>query len=389
MNMKKRLKYNCEVILRKVFRIVGKVIPVRQNRLLFYSFTGTQYSCNPKYITEYLLEHFPDSYEIIWAFRDRKNVGEVPKAIRCVKYQSLAFFYYHLSSKVIISNIYPFQYIGIKKEQRMIDTWHGGGAYKVGGFDFVSTKNKAAVNTYNFYQDNISVFISSSSLFSKYLIRGGMKFTGPILETGLPRNDIFFFSDEKKQKIKDKVYQSLGIEKGLKTILYAPTWRSQEEEDSFVFDTERLKEAFQERFGGEWIVVVRMHMLSKSKVKQKAVDAGGYPDMQELLVGADALITDYSSSIWDYSLTQKPCLLYTYDLEKYQSGRSFYVDIHKWGFPLAICFEDLIQCIETFDEQEFAVNMSAHQNMLGSFERGDACQKVVSYIEKETQQDRH
>lgn len=380
-NIKIYIKYVIERVLQSVFGVVGRLIPVKQNRILFYSYTGEQYSCSPKYVFEYLKEHHSSDYEFIWAFRSVDRMKSMVSGAKCVKYQSLRFFYYHLSAKCIISNIYPYHLIGTKKNQIMIDTWHGGGAYKIAGFDFSESGNqKISKKTMAFYQNNITAFVSSSELFTKHFIRNGLRFHGDVLDSGLPRNDVFFAALEKQASIRQKVYQALGIPQGKKCFLYAPTYRSEHDSNGFAFSTERLKDALNKRFAGEWVILVRMHRYSSTKIEGDVIDAADYPDMQELLIAADVLVTDYSSSIWDYSLTGKPCFLYTYDLEKYVSKRSFYVDIEKWGFPLCGDFPKLIDAILNFDENDFQTKMKDHYTLLGGYDKGDACKIVANYI---------
>ena len=105
--------------------------------------------------------------------------------------------------------------------------------------------------------------------------------------------------------------------------------------------------------------------------------------MQDLLLVCDILITDYSSSIWDYSFTYKPCFLYTTDLEQYTSERGFGRDIYTWGFPVCKNDEELYQAIINFDEDDFRMKMQKHHDDLGSYENGNATQYVCEYLIKE------
>ncbi|MGI5977347.1 MAG: CDP-glycerol glycerophosphotransferase family protein [Candidatus Limivicinus sp.] len=381
MSFKNRAKYYIEKCTRGFLQVPGYFVPVKKNRILFYSFTGSQYSCSPKYISEYLSQKYPGQFDIIWAVRSRDKQQLLPCNVKSVLYQSPAFFYYHLSAHFIISNIYPFHLLNKKPGQVMIDTWHGGGAYKKAGKDLAcSGSRKQFDRTMDFYKKNISVFLSSSQLFTEYFIHGGMNFYGQILNTGLPRNDIFFLEEEKKQEIRREVLKKLGITEDTRLILYAPTWRSQEEYQEFDLDVSALTKAAASRFGGDWKVLMRGHHFSHLNCSEGAVDASTYPDMQQLLVACSMLISDYSSSVWDYSLTGKPCFLYTFDLEKYDRERSFYVDIHKWGFPVCETFSQLVSAIISFDQEQFSRNMESHYQMLGGYDNGHACKKVAQFI---------
>lgn len=106
-------------------------------------------------------------------------------------------------------------------------------------------------------------------------------------------------------------------------------------------------------------------------------DVSDYPEMQDLLCTADMLITDYSSSVWDYSFTYRPCFLFTPDLEEYKKKTDFYTPIEEWGFPICKTNEELRKQIEAFDENKFKQAMIRHHENLGSYEKGTATEEVA------------
>ena len=382
--LKARIKYCVERAGQSFFGVFGKLVPVKKNRVLFYSFVGNQYSCSPKYICNYINKECPGAYDMIWAFRDpEKFRSQVPAGVKVIKYQSPAFFMAHLSSKYMISNVFPYHLIPKKKNQVMINTWHGGGAYKKVGLTANTSDPRSYAATIRYWQKNTSVYLSSSRLFTKYFIREGMQYKGEVLNTGLPRNDILFSDAAVREKIQTKVRQALGLSSDTKWVLYAPTYRKDDALVHFTFDADRLKAALAARFGGEWAVVTRVHHLTKKKIEGDTVDAGGYPDMQELLLSCDMLISDYSSSIWDDCLMKKPCLLYAYDLDLYRDKTSFFVDIMDWGFPVCETFDGLLSAIGTFDADAFKEAMARHYEMLGGYDNGTGCRQVLEYMQKQ------
>ena len=103
--------------------------------------------------------------------------------------------------------------------------------------------------------------------------------------------------------------------------------------------------------------------------------------MQELISASDMLITDYSSSIWDFSLTQKPCILYTPDLSFYShKDRGFFVPIERWPGKLCCNEEDLIETIENLNMDDCRKIAIRHQMEMVSYEYGNACEQVANYI---------
>ena len=102
--------------------------------------------------------------------------------------------------------------------------------------------------------------------------------------------------------------------------------------------------------------------------------------MQELLLISDVLITDYSSAMWDYSFTYKPCFLYVPDLIEYSKTQEFYVPIEKWGFDYALTENELINYINDFDDIKYKDKVIQAQNFYGAFDDGNASYKVYEMI---------
>ena len=110
------------------------------------------------------------------------------------------------------------------------------------------------------------------------------------------------------------------------------------------------------------------------------INASQYPDIQELLCAADILITDYSSCIWDFSFTFKPCFIYAPDLKKYQDEQGFYTPIEDWPFPLAKTNQQLMENIIVFDDEKYKQAVKKHHADLGSYETGTACEQFCRAV---------
>lgn len=107
-----------------------------------------------------------------------------------------------------------------------------------------------------------------------------------------------------------------------------------------------------------------------------------YEDMQEILLCADALITDFSSVMWDYMFLQRPGFLYIPDLEEFKGKDRFYTKVEDWPFEYAVSNSQLCEIIEHFNRQEAMDKIEAHKRLLGNVETGEACEKVAAYIYK-------
>lgn len=359
------------------------IFPVKENRILFYSFSGKGYSDSPKYISEFL-EKMDKNYELIWAVNNPNDCLYAKEhRIKLIKYSSFQHAYFGLTSKFIVTNTGPYKALKYRNSQFIINTWHGGGAYKKTGIDN-PYKNKWQV-LYNkkFGQAGVKLFLSSSEFFTKYAIRGAFEYNGEVLSCGLPRNDILLDLNQ-HNKICDAVKKTLEIAPDKKLVLYAPTWRNYEVSNYEKIIPEQVVKACSKRFSGDWVFVYRGHNLSKGlDYKSESiicVDATSYPDMQELMIAADVLISDYSSCIWDYSLLFKPCFLFVPDLDQYDKTFAFYTDIKTWGFDVCVTNDALIGCIVSYDEKISRKAIEENHAYFGNEETGFATDFLYKYI---------
>lgn len=382
-----RIYFYCKKLLgyawRYAYCLLRLLRPIEKKTIVFFSHKGKQYSCNPKCISDYLLSRYPGEYRIVWAFKEPERFSHLrDQGIEVVKIESIAHLRAMSTAKVIVTNADAFVYLPRRKGQIVLDTWHGGGAYKKCGF--MNPQNtrymRQRVHFKRLYS-RITLYVSSSRMFSELVIRGSRLFTGEIMEIGMPRNDILLHDHP---EIAKKARDAFGIAEGERIALYAPTFRSEREDDGYPLpDFGMLREALGRRFGGTWKILFRRHHFYEEDAVTDAISATGYPDMQELLYAADVLITDYSSSIWDFSLMFKPAFLYCPDLAHYEGARDFYVPIERWPFPLARDARELEENIISFDEGEYERRVREHHAELGNCESGRATEAVCERIRGE------
>ena len=375
---------NRKELLTKVIRIgsmLFSIFPINNKRILFTSYSGKQFSCNPKYIYEYMKLHYPD-YEYVWAFN---NPGEyhflVSDNTRVIKYNSLKFIYESMTARCIITNVELSPCVKYRgNKQLRLNTWHGGGCYKLTGYDTLKegTNEDRLKHSYGL----INTWVSSSLFFSQHIISGGFNFHGKVLETGMPRNDIL--TNEVSRKKRKEILQKLGLDDyDRRILLYAPSFRELSEFNSvnnLIFDFEKILKILKKRDNKDYYFLCRAHHYMKSAYNfsnSNFIDASNYPDMQELLSVTDVLITDYSSTIWDYSIRNKEIYLYTPDLNQFITTRNFYKEIHEWGFPVAVNEDELQKYVRLGE----GVGCGKHHiDMLEGYECGNATKRVTSYI---------
>ena len=370
------------ILVIKILRCISHLfyfIPVKKGRVLLSSYLGESYSCNPKYISEYLQKNYPGKFEIVWAFKDVDNFKNIP-ASRTIKYKSISWFYYTISANIIIGNNAA-MWIPRRKGQLIIDTWHGGGCYKK-----VATDNSESSDLANFRTKisgkEVNLYLSSSKYFSDNVVRKSFMYDGEILSSGMPRNDVLFVKDRNFiNKIRTEIAAKYDFSSEYVIVLFAPTWRKGRLR-SEQLDIAMVKRAVSSKVGKSVVVLGRGHHTESGILEKNVIDVSDFPDMQKLLIASDILITDYSSSMWDYSFTEKPCFLFTPDLEIYEKTPGFDRDIHSWGFPVCETNDQLESEICRFNQEDYLKRMKIHHASLGNYENGTACRQVSDYINK-------
>ncbi len=370
--MKLRIKYLVEKAIKMMLKLFS-VFPVRSNRILFQSFSGRQYSDSPRAISQWLTTNHPGKLEIIWAFSDpEKHEHLKDQGITVVRYKSLRYLYLALTCRVYVDNVEPWSILHFRPGQTVINTWHGGGTFKQVGIYRQDTGELEKQHVINKMAET-DIFVSSSAAFSQQTIRDSFRYEGEIMECGLPRNDQLLAGDVGQA---EEIRRKLNLDER-KVVLYAPTFRNAL--DSKVYDLEPsgLLKALNQRFGGQWQLLVRSHYyLDKPISLPESRDVSDYPEMNDLLQIADVLITDYSSSIWEFALMKKPCFLFAPDVEEYRRERSFYAPVESWPAILAEDNEQLQKAIRDFDEEACRRKAEQYLAQNGNRESGKACETV-------------
>ena len=371
--------YNTSIyIIRKLLLFVSIILGQKNNVVMVQAYEGRQYSCNPKYIAEYLKTS--SNINIVVSLK-RPELYECleKRGLKLVKKNSLSYFYCYLTSRVIIVNDFLPLLLPLKDTQISINTWHGGGAYKKVGVSL--SKNNYYTQRY-ILQHKVNYMVSSCAAFTEIASEAFNISKYNMLPIGMPRNDLLV-NGENISNINKDVKKRYSIAEDTKIVLYAPTYRESLKNSLYNLDFENILLALKQKFGGEWIFLFRGHyfLTENSKMKDKyIINVSDYDDMQELLAITDCLITDYSSSVWDFSLTLKPCFLYATDLDEYKKEIDFYYPIEKWPFALAKNNDELVANIESYNEKVYRNLVIEHHKILGSYEKGNACEKIGKMI---------
>lgn len=300
--------------------------------VFFESFSGKNAADNPGAICEYLLSAntgFP-----IWV-SVRDDRVEIPEGAIPVITGSDAWYDKLTRAKVIVGNDNFPLWFRKRPGQYWVQTWHG---WPIKRLLFDAHPNFVGLSYRRLMKRQASDWdlLLAQSDEAAQRIAGSAYYTGPVLEGEYPRNLALARAMQETASIKAK----LGIPPGKRVILWAPTWRYLGED--LAFPADRIAK------DNDAVVLVRGHHMKAVHKKGKNVkNVSSYPCVEELLVIADLLVSDYSSIFFDYALTGKPSIVYAPDLETYKTQeRGFYSD---WpndsGRPVALTTKELESAI--------------------------------------------
>ncbi len=275
-------------------------------------------------------------------------------------------------------NFTPMAFMRFRKGTVITQLWHGEGALKKMCLALNLPENIVRLEK-KVYRNYTYIVVSSPAVIP-FWAQAFDKDEKDVLPLGSPRTDAYFRAfDYKGARARfDEQHPEC---KGRKLVLYAPTFRDSPGADKDILrhiDTAK----FNERFGGEYALLIRLHPQVHSAEKiAGAIDVTGYPDIINLLHLADVLVTDYSSVFMDYVLLDKPCVFYPYDYEEYTAGRELFTNyFENVPGPVARTFDELLDALRSpqADPEKYRAFKEYH---LASCDGGSA-KRVVQTVMK-------
>lgn len=369
----------------KIYKLFNLFIPflrIDKKKVVFSNFRGRGFGDNPKYIAEELHRNYPDMH-LVWLESRLKGTGEFPSYIRVVNLNSFRSLYELATAKFWVDNHRKNIFIKKRKGQYYIQLWHGALISKAIEKDTEDRLEVRYIAEAKRDSENIDICVAGTRQLHD-IYQNSFWYNGKIIDVGSPRNDILFELDSKKiYALKNRI----GI--GNKKIcLYAPTFRNNGDATVYNLDYEKLKTTLEKSWGGDWALLVRLHpqMLHYKAVlniPNFVLDVSAYPDSQELLSISDCVITDYSSFIYDFALTNRPALIYAPDYEKYTtSDRRLYFSLCETPFPIAFTNDELTDNIQKFDLATYRERLESFNTRFGVFDKGTASKAVCELIKK-------
>lgn len=359
----------------------GRLLPIQKNKIVVTSFYGRGASDNPKAIVDELVKR-PEKLDIVWLANDPAHAG-VPDGVRVVQYDTPQAIRELCTARVWVDNCRKGARVK-KSGQYYMQTWHGFALKRIER-DVADQLSKEDATYAQYAQRDskqIDVIVSDSSFMTDIYLRS-FWYDGPVVEYGAPRNDILIQPPADAKQI---VSKALGLPADCNLAMYAPTFRADGSLDAYNMDYHAVCAALQQRFGGRWIMLIRLHPHVMQKAKdlkfdgQITFDATAFDDMQLLLSACDAVVTDYSSLMFDFALTRRPCFQYASDIDAYKNDRNFYFPIDETPFPLAKNNAEMVENIAAFDETDYHRQCDMFYEKMGFRADGQASARCADWI---------
>ena len=369
-------------------KLVFQKMRIREDWVFFVSFFGKSYSDSPKYLYEYLYDKYGDQYRFIWCLNRRTR--EVKGRPSICRRHSLRYVYYTARAKYFICNTRQPAWFKKRKETVFVETWHGTPLKKL-AFDLEDIHAVSQDHKKLFYsQSKEWDYLVSANRFSTDVFERAFCFPREkIIETGYPRNDILY--SEHAGRIAEEVKRELGIPKGKRVILYAPTWRDNQFYEkakykfTLVLDLERMRR----EFGNDSVLLLRTHYYIADRLELSGLDdfvynGSGYGDVSRLYLVSDICITDYSSVFFDFANLKRPLLFFAYDLEDYKEEiRGMYLDMEKeLPGPVVQTNDELIDALRHLDEvtEQYRERYERFYDKFCHIDDGNAAERVVQAV---------
>lgn len=294
-----------------------------------------------------------------------------------IKLFTIKAFRMATSSHIFLNdNFLPLGYMKLSDKTKVVQLWHGMGSFKK--FGGSSETDSAVLKELEAATKNTNHILASSENIRDNYAEAFMAPKEKVICIGCPQVD-YFFRKHDIDAWKEELCEKYPEMKGKKLVLYAPTFRGDKERDrklleAFDFD------AFQKELGEEYFLMVRLHpQIQSARVPDNIANMTDYPNVRKLLCMTDILIADYSSIAVEYSLLNRPIILYAFDKEWYLSeDRGFYFDYEKTApGPIVENMQDLIDCIKNKHWDIAKVERFAHLH--NDYFDDKSAERVVDY----------
>lgn len=374
----------------RVHKKYSKIAKTDDKMILFESMLGRNYSCNPKAIYEEMLRRgLDEKYKIYW-IKERGVSLDIPGRFKFLTKNSMRYHLALAKARTWVFNTRQPDYVVKRKETDQIMTWHGTPLKKLAlDMDDVFMAGNAGIESYksNFWKHTRRWdHLIAPNQYSYDIFERCFDFHKDMMPIGYPRNDALINHDD--EAYINALKEKWNLPKDKKIILYAPTWRDNESmgKGKYIFNPHINFDKLYWALKDEYVFIVKYHYLIANQLDFsrfhgfiRTIDS----DITDLYLVSDIHMTDYSSTMFDYAVLNRPMIFYTYDFEEYAEGRGMYFDFESEApGPLILDTMQLIDFLKKPDFTPYEENYRLFREKFCQWDDGHAAEKVVDLIEQ-------
>jgi CDP-glycerol glycerophosphotransferase len=355
-----------------------------RDAVVYHCFEGREYSDSPRAVHEELVRRGAP-VEHLWVVRN--GACQVPESAVPVREGSREYYAAFARARYLVTNDYWPRWFDRRPDQTSLVTWHGT-PLKRHGYELADRPRavRAFRSVLSQRTENWQYVVSPGGV-STSILRRAFPVGAELIETGLPRTDLFL--RPYRDRLAEDVRRRLGLPTGKRVVLYAPTYRDQlAVRDGYRLGPLLNLAALGAALGDDHSLLFRKHRLSVGTLPADAdgcvLDVSEYPDANELLLAADTLVTDYSSLTFDFATTRRPIIFFTPDLEEYRDEiRGFSLDFEAEApGPLLRTTEEVIDALRGADtlHEEYRERYETFLERYCPLSDGHASSRVVERV---------
>ena len=283
------------------------------------------------YIQRELQRRTPPIPVTVLAYRTEPGLRGLLKGV----WQALRAGYHLATARVFVLDdwFFPMDVITPRPGTIRVQTWHAAGAFKKVGYSVLDKSfgaDEAMVRLVRIHSNYDVCVMPSASATRHYMDAFRLPLDRFTTELGYPRTDLFF-DEERRARAIAAIRERYALPADRNVLLYGPTFRG-DTVNSARYDDALDLAAMHAALAGSWVVLLRLHPFVRVRptitpdMAGFAIDVSDWPDMNELMLVSDLLVTDYSSAIFEYALLHRPMAFLAPDSDAYELERGFYVD---------------------------------------------------------------
>lgn len=247
---------------------------------------------------------------------------------------------------IVLEDFYP-QIHALRKspDTQLVQLWHACGAFKTFGLTRAGKPDCVPQTSMNHRNYDLAS-VSGEKIRGIYAEAFGIP-ASKVKALGVPRTDLFF-DRERMDRIREELYGRYPEAEGKKVIIYAPTFRGAGNKEAYFPEDAFSPEAFLQKMPEDCLLVLKHHPFVKKQISvgpdlaDRLIIPEEGQSLNELMLFADLLITDYSSCVFEAALLSLPMIFYAFDQEEYTRERDFYFNYdHFVPGPVVHDFEEM------------------------------------------------